>query len=69
MNKPRLIKKEDIPQDVRFSRKGKRQRKPAPSATQQVVKATTEWLQSRQERPSAREAFAALFAKTETQSA
>ncbi|HYE72264.1 MAG TPA: hypothetical protein VEF04_02995 [Blastocatellia bacterium] len=69
MNKPKLIKKEDISPEHKFSRKGRKNRKPAPSPTQQVVKATTEWLQSRQEKPSAREAFAALFNEPKTQSA
>jgi hypothetical protein len=69
MNKPRLIKKEDVTQELRFSRKSRKSRKPAPSAKQQAVKATAEWLQSRQARPSAREAFAALFAEPEAQSA
>jgi hypothetical protein len=69
MSKPRLIKKEDITPEIKFSRKGRKNRKPAPSATQQVVKTTSEWLQRRQERPSAREAFAALFTEPETQSA
>lgn len=70
MNKPKLIKKDEIPQELRFSRKSKKNRKAVPpSAKVQAVKATSEWLQSRQERPSAREAFAALFAKPETRSA
>lgn len=71
MSKPRLVKKDDIPADFLARKKGKKpaRSKPAPSMTTQAIKATTQWLNSRKESPSAREAFAALFGKTESQSA
>ena len=70
MSKPRLVKKDDIPADFLTRKKGKKQnRKPAPSMKTQAIKATTHWLNNRKETPSAREAFAALFANTESQSA
>lgn len=70
MSKPRLVKKDDIPADFLTRKKGKKQnRKPAPSVTTQAIKATTQWLNKRKENPSAREAFASLFANTESQSA
>ncbi len=70
MSKPRLVKKDDIPADFLARKKGKKQaRKPAPSMTTQAIKATALWLNNRKESPSAREAFAALFANTESQSA
>ena len=70
MSKPRLVKKDEIPADFLTRKKGKKQnRKPAPSMTTQAIKATTQWLNTRKESPSAREAFAALFANAESQSA
>ena len=71
MNKPRLIKKDAIPADAHpLTRRGKKnKKKPTQSAATQAFKATTEWIQKRSERPSAREAFAALFVEPESQSA
>lgn len=69
MSKPRLVKKEDIPADFHNRKKGKKNRKPAPSVTTQAIQATTKWLNNRKEAPSARDAFAALFTNTESQSA
>ena len=70
MSKPRLVKKDDIPADFLTRKKAKKQaHKPVPSMTTQAIKATTQWLNNRKESPSAREAFAALFANTESQSA
>ena len=70
MSKPRLVKKDEIPADFLSRKKGKKQnRKPALSMTTQAIKATTQWLNNRKDSPSAREAFAALFGNTESQSA
>jgi hypothetical protein len=70
MSKARLVKKEDINPELlqpkRKAQKARRRQKPVRSA----VEVTTEWITSqRNERPSARQAFEALFAKTEPQSA
>lgn len=70
MSKARLVKKEDIPADFYARKKNKKQsKKPAPSMTTKAIKATSDWLNNRKETPSAREAFAALFSNTESQSA
>ncbi|MFN0122636.1 MAG: hypothetical protein ACKV2V_19230 [Blastocatellia bacterium] len=69
MKKAKLVKKEDIrPEMVQSRRKNARGRK-APKPARNAVQITTEWINnSRSERPSAREAFEALF-KGEPQSA
>jgi hypothetical protein len=71
MNKARLVKKDTIPQEQRpRARKAVKARKQQIPAARKAVEITTEWLNSqRKERPSAREAFAALFAEPDTQSA
>jgi len=70
MSKAKLVKKDTIQQEQRpRARKAQKARKPMPAA-RKAVEITAEWLNSqRQERPSAREAFAALFVKPDTQSA
>ena len=68
-NKARLVKKDEIPADFHLRKKGKKQKsKPAPSMTTKAINATQTWLTARKETPSAREAFASLFAG-ESQSA
>jgi hypothetical protein len=71
MSKARLVKKDAIPPEQKTrGRKAHKARKPPVPAARKAVEITTEWLtHQRKERPSAREAFAALFAKTDPQSA
>jgi hypothetical protein len=71
MRKAKLIKKNSIGQEeltqVRKARKA-REKKMIPK--QSPLEVTTEWLKkSREEGPSARESFAALFGKPDPQSA
>ncbi len=70
MSKARLVKKEDISPEMlqpkRKAQKARHRQKPVRNA----VEVTTEWIsKQRSERPSARQAFEALFSKTEPQSA
>ena len=71
MPKARLVKKDTIQQEQQpRGRKAQKARKQPIPAARKAVEITTEWLNSqRKERPSAREAFAALFGKPDTQSA
>lgn len=71
MPKAKLVKKDNIQQEQRpRARKGQKARKQPMPAARKAAEITTEWLNSqRKERPSAREAFAALFVKPDTQSA
>lgn len=60
MNKARLIKKDEIKEQVRKPR----QRKPEAKKTVQTMMG---WLENqRQERPDPRKAFAALFSQVQT---
>jgi hypothetical protein len=71
MNKAKLIKKDSpLQEQIRQSRKSRKLRGKKATAARNAIEVTTEWLkQRREETPSAREAFAALFAKTDPQSA
>jgi hypothetical protein len=71
MNKPRLLKKDSIPQElISRRRKAPRARKAKPPAARAAAEVATEWINhQRKERPSAREAFAALFVEPDPQSA
>jgi len=71
MHKARLVKKETLQQEtVVRKRKGNKPRKHQAPIARTAVEVTTEWLKgARQERPGAREAFAALFAEPDPQSA
>ena len=72
MSKARLVKKDTIQKDQlpRGRKTPKARKQQQVPAARKAVEITTEWLNSqRQERPSAREAFAALFSKSDPQSA
>lgn len=72
MNKAKLIKKDSpLQEQIKQSRKTRKSRgKKRAAAARNAIEVTTGWLkQRREETPSAREAFAALFAKTDPQSA
>jgi len=71
MHKARLVKKDTLQQEQQpKARKPKRQRKQPVQLARPAVEVTKEWLHGRrEERPSAREAFAALFGKPDPQSA
>lgn len=72
MTKAKLIKKDSpLQEQLRQARKNRRSRgKRANKVARNAFEVTTEWLKTkRDETPSAREAFAALFAKTDPQSA
>lgn len=70
MNKAKLIKKDSPLQAQLRQRKNRKARKQQPTPTRKAFEMTTEWLKSRREAPAgAREAFAALFSKTDPQSA
>jgi len=71
MNKAKLIKKDSpLQEQLRQARKSRRSRgKRGKVATRNAYEVTAEWLKNRREQsPSAREAFAALFS-TDPQSA
>jgi hypothetical protein len=69
MSKARLVKKEDIrPEMMEPRKKSRRARKTPPRRN--AVEVTTEWIKARREEtPSPRQAFQALFGEPETQSA
>lgn len=71
MKKAKLIKKNSpLQEQIRQTRKARKPRGKKVAAARTAVEITTEWLKKRsEETPSAREAFAALFAKTDPQSA
>lgn len=73
MKKAKLIKKDSpVQEQIKQARKAKRLRTKNKKATaaRTAIEVTTEWLKKRGDKtPSAREAFAALFAKTDPQSA
>jgi uncharacterized membrane protein YkvA (DUF1232 family) len=74
MKKAKLIKKDSpLQEQIRQTRKARRLRGKKAAATRKArtaIEVTTEWLKQRKEEtPSARAAFAALFAKTDPQSA
>ncbi|MFN7945644.1 MAG: hypothetical protein U0Z53_09845 [Blastocatellia bacterium] len=70
MSKARLVKKEDIRPEMLQKRKSNRSRKSQKQPVRTAVEVTREWIsKQRNERPGAREAFEALFAKAEPQSA
>lgn len=72
MSKAKLIKKDSpLQEQLLQQRKQRRQRgKKAAVPTRSAFEITTEWLRSKsQETPSARQAFAALFAEPDPQSA
>ena len=71
MKKAKLIKKDSpLQEQIRKSRKTRKERAKKVVTARTAVEITTEWLKQRSvETPSAREAFAALFAKTDPQSA
>ena len=69
--KAKLIKKDSpLQEQLRQARRAKKLRAKKTNAARSAFEVTTEWLKTRGEQsPSAREAFAALFSKTDTQSA
>jgi hypothetical protein len=71
MSKAKLIKKDSpLQEQLLQKRKQRRQRVKQVSPTRTAFEITTEWLKAkRNEAPSARESFAALFAEGDPQSA
>ena len=71
MRKAKLIKKDSPAKELLTqSRKARKARQAvAPDPLRTTIEVTTEWLKKRSERPSARETFAALFSKSDPQSA
>jgi hypothetical protein len=71
MKKAKLIKKDSpLQEQIRQSRKARRSRGKKAARARNAIEVTTDWLRQRKEdTPGAREAFAALFAKTDPQSA
>lgn len=71
MKKAKLIKKDSPMQEqIMKSRRSRKARVKKASPARQALELTTEWLRQRKnDGPGAREAFAALFRETETQSA
>ena len=71
MTKAKLIKKDSpLQEQLRQARKTRRMRGKRAKVARNAFEVTTEWLKTkREETPSAREAFAALFSKTDPQSA
>ncbi len=69
--KAKLIKKDSpLQEQLRQARKSKKLRGKKTNPARSAFEVTTEWLKNRSEQtPSAREAFAALFAKSDPQSA
>ena len=69
--KAKLIKKDSpLQEQLRHSRKARKPRGKKSNAARSPFEAPREWLKKRSENtPSAREAFAALFAKSDPQSA
>ncbi len=68
--KAKLIKKDSpLQEELRQARKTKKQRAKKANPARSAFEVTTEWLKNRGEQTtSAREAFAALFSKTDPQS-
>ncbi|MBL8170018.1 MAG: hypothetical protein JNJ50_17800 [Acidobacteria bacterium] len=71
MKKATLIKKDSpLQEQLRQARKARKLRAKKQPTTRTALEITTEWLKNRREETSgAREAFAALFSKTDPQSA
>jgi hypothetical protein len=71
MSKAKLIKKDSpLQEELRMRRKTRRQRVTKPAPTRSALQMTTEWLKTkRTETVNARDAFAALFAEADPQSA
>ncbi len=71
MKKAKLIKKNSpLQEQIKQARKTRKARSKKKTAARTAIEVTTEWLkQRREETPSAREAFAALFVETDPQSA
>ncbi|HZF39456.1 MAG TPA: hypothetical protein VE715_11560 [Blastocatellia bacterium] len=69
--KAKLIKKDSpLQEQLRHARKARKPRGKKPTAARSPFEAPREWLKKRGENtPSAREAFAALFSKSDPQSA
>lgn len=69
--KAKLIKKDSpLQEQLRQARKARKPRGKKANAPRSPFEAPREWLKSRSEKPSgAREAFAALFSKSDPQSA
>jgi hypothetical protein len=69
--KAKLIKKDSVSQEqVRKARRARKPRGKKPNAARSPFEAPREWLKNRAENTSsAREAFAALFSKSDPQSA
>jgi hypothetical protein len=71
MKKATLIKKDSPMQEqIRQARKSRKSRGKKAAVARTAIEVTTEWLKQRKEEtPTAREAFAALFTKPDPQSA
>jgi uncharacterized membrane protein YkvA (DUF1232 family) len=71
MKKAKLIKKNSpLQEQIKQARKTRKARGKKKTAARTAIEVTTDWLkQRREETPSAREAFAALFVETDPQSA
>ena len=74
MRKAKLIKKDSPAQEqlaqARLAGKSKKARQPRPDPVRSALEITSEWLKERREdTPSARESFAALFNNSDPQSA
>jgi hypothetical protein len=69
--KAKLIKKDSpLQEQLKQTRRAKKLRAKKANAARSAFEVTTEWLKKRGEQtPSAREAFAALFSKSDPQSA
>ncbi len=70
-NKAKLIKKDSpLQEQLKQTRKSRRSRGKKAKAGRNAFEVTSEWLKTKREQsPSAREAFAALFSNTDPQSA
>jgi hypothetical protein len=71
MKKAKLIKKNSpLQEQIKQARKSRRARAKKKTAARTAIEVTTDWLKQRsEETPSARESFAALFTKSDPQSA
>ncbi len=71
MRKAKLIKKDSPARELLTQgRKARKAREPQPAPVRTALEVTTEWLKQRREQgPSARETFAALFTNSDPQSA
>ncbi len=71
MKKAKLIKKDSpLQEQIRQARKARKSRSRKAVTARNAIEVTTDWLKKRKEEaPGAREAFAALFAETDPQSA